>query len=566
MRPLFRFLTAGAALVLACAASSVFAPQAHADTAITAALATPSTHSLSATDVRWTVDFNATSGLASGDSITLLVDLGDGSVPVSGCSHYVVTNRTTGETDACPGVSSTTGPGTSLSVHLTSAVTAAPGDEVLVTIDGATNPTTTRYTRMNVSTTADGFSDNTVNNGFLTENGVENGWIALAAKASTTDAAFVFTSADGLTASEPTTLTAAPGTTFAAACGNYRYTDDTTGDSTTCPNVTVSNGGATALLDVPFAIGARDQVSVVALGVHFAAPPTKHAVVITTPADPKPVSIKPKVAPASIGLTNLQVSTDDQQGTEVTYAVHFPSNGLVSGTSTITLAAPTDVVFAGGGICGTYVVTDDSTGASGDCPAVTLTNGGATATLTSPINAARGDVMSVVVNGVDQHSLGKGKHVVQFSTSGSPKVSKQSFKLDQAPNLPTIHAPVMMPFRASTYAPGATDVTYTLTLTAVEALTKGFSTVDLLQDPDTTMSSDPAAYSLTDLTTGVTGTPTNVDMFHNEPMVTLPFSVHVGDLVSITATGVTNGGSHASIDAKFSSGGQGSGSVIFALR
>src|SRR5579859_6339616 len=173
---------------------------------------------------------------------------------------------------------------------------------------------------------------------------------------------------------------------------------------------------------------------------------------------------------SSIGSPSLSVSSLSATATRVTYsAIFVATSGLSAGSSTITLIGPTGTVFAPTIGCSPYVVINDTTGQSSGCLSATVT-GGNQVVITTSISANPGDLFTVVAN-----------NVANTSSTGSQNLSV-STSVDTTPvNLPfTLTAPSTITsgkFVPSSKSATATEVTYSFSFTANNALSAGYSTI-----------------------------------------------------------------------------------------
>jgi hypothetical protein len=239
------------------------------------------------------------------------------------------------------------------------------------------------------------------------------------------------------------------------------------------------------------------------------------------------------LAATAVSNATLQVSSLSASATDVSYSVTFATPAaLTSGTSTITLTAPTGTVLpAAGSVC--YSVADDQGGGAFDtsgCGSVTVT--GTTAVITVPLTIAAGDSVTVLVPGVSNPATTGTKHL-KVSTSADTTQVSLSYKLAAKRSVTDAALHV------SSASAGASGVTYGVTFLSPDRLTKtsqvtikfpagtvlpatgGCSVVGMTDDTDG--SGGCVAYSASGTTATIT------------PVLTNP-----GDVSTITIAGVTN--------------------------
>ncbi|HLZ07205.1 MAG TPA: hypothetical protein VKT80_01345, partial [Chloroflexota bacterium] len=239
---------------------------------------------------------------------------------------------------------------------------------------------------------------------------------------------------------------------------------------------------------------------------------------------------------SSIGSPSLSVSSLSATATRVTYsAIFVATSGLSAGSSTITLIGPTGTVFAPTIGCSPYVVINDTTGQSSGCLSATVT-GGNQVVITTSISANPGDLFTVVAN-----------NVANTSSTGSQNLSV-STSVDTTPvNLPfTLTAPSTITsgkFVPSSKSATATEVTYSFSFTANNALSAGYSTITLVGPAGTVFAPNIgcAPYVVIDDTTGqASGCLTAAVTGGNQVVITTPISARKGDRVTVLADGVAN--------------------------
>jgi hypothetical protein len=123
--------------------------------------------------------------------------------------------------------------------------------------------------------------------------------------------------------------------------------------------------------------------------------------------------------PAQAPLVRFSATPDAAADTNATYAVTFTAVGkLTNGYSQIRLVAPPGTVLPGSGC--NYHSRDNTTGiGSQACLPVTLSNSGATATITIGNDAAAGDSVTIVVDEVTNPPSGSYTIGVATSSDGA---------------------------------------------------------------------------------------------------------------------------------------------------
>jgi len=206
----------------------------------------------------WTVDFTATSSLASSSSLTLTAPAGT-TFPSSG-SSYTVGDLTT-SASAAVSATPTTGSGT---VTITTPVAIGAGDRVSVSISGMTNPAAGTYP-------ASDFSVGTQSDPVP---GLSSVGLAFTSAASTAVSGVSFTSSNDLSLS-PSTWTVGLTTTNALSVAQAVYLNGPTGTafSSIASDYTVSGqvvsavyggGGPSVEILLPSSLAAGSQLTVVA--------------------------------------------------------------------------------------------------------------------------------------------------------------------------------------------------------------------------------------------------------------------------------------------------------------
>ncbi|MCU1428770.1 MAG: hypothetical protein JWL83_2770 [Actinomycetia bacterium] len=512
---------------------------ASAATAVGSPSMSVSSHSVGATQVNYTVKFVATTALTPASTIALTGPVGTVFAPTAGCSPYIVSNLTVHATNGCLSASASGN-----NAVITYGLNAAAGNTVSVTANAVTNASSTGVQNMVVSTSSD---TTPVNLPFTlsASSAVTGGSVVLSSHAATaTNVSYSvsFTATNAMTANYSTiTLVAPAGTTFAPTngCGPYRVQDDTTGGATGCLSAAVSGGGATVAVVMPVNAGVGDHVSIVANAVANRTTSGPGTLAFSTSSDPKLVALKFKLkGKTAVKFAGLHVTSTAATATAVTYSVRFTAvSGLTAGFSTITLAAPTGTTFSPISGCGPYRVSDDSTGQATSCLAALVSNGGATVTVTTPVSVGTGDLVSIDANAVSNKATA-GANNVTFSTSSDPKTVALSSTL----TAPTAVGSAGLTLTSNVHS--ATNVTYSVSFVATNALSAGFSTITLAAPAGTTFgpTSGCSPYFVSDVSTNLATSCLAAVVSNGGAMatITLPMDVGTGDIVNVTVTGVTN--------------------------
>ena len=362
---------------------------------------------------------------------------------------------------------------------------------------------------------------------------------SLSAKATDDTYSVSFRSTDPLTTGSSTIkIAAAAGTLFQTSC--QAVTDDATA-TTSCASPTVT--GATAVLTSPLAVNAGDMVSVRLVGVTNPVSSGDQTLELSTSADPTPVVLHYKLAPATaVTGASLSESADSDGATGVTYSAIFTSPDRLTAASpyasTITIAAPAGTAFPPSG-CGPYNFVDATTGQSTDCVETQLS--GSTATLEVPFATEAGDVLSVVVDGMTNPAT-TGRQTVQLSTSADPT------PVALHDSLVAVKAVAHAFLQASSYAPSATGVSWSVGFTAPDRLTSAgagadSSTITLAAPAGTvfpTPGSCSVGYRFLDPSAGIDTTCVSVQLSGDTAVIEAPATTRPGDVVAVIVSGMTN--------------------------
>ena len=515
---------------------------------------TLSTTAAGASQVVYTVNFNASStgAVVSGSGTIVLAAPAGTSWSADKDCCYSVTDNTTSTT----GSTHTTGVAVSNSgttVTLTSPIAIGNGDSVTVVASQATNTTTVGNNQdLAVSTSSDTATNALFN--VTPAKGVVSPSVTLSTTAAGASQVvytvnFNASSTGAVVSGSGTIVLAAPaGTSWSAdkdCC--YSVTDNTTSTtgSTHTTGVAVSNGGATVTLTSPIAIGNGDSVTVVA----------SQATTTTTVGNNQDLAVSTSSDTATNALFNVTpakgvvspsvtLSTTAAGASQVVYTVNFNASStgaVVSGSGTIVLAAPAGTSWSADKDC-CYSVTDNTTSTTGSThtTGVTVSNGGATVTLTSPIAIGNGDSVTVVASQATNTTTVGNNQDLAVSTS-SDTATNALFNVTPAKGV------VSPSVTLSTTAAGASQVVYTVNFNASStgAVVSGSGTIVLAAPAGTSWSADKdCCYSVTDNTTSTTGSThtTGVAVSNGGATVTLtsPIAIGNGDSVTVVASQATN--------------------------
>jgi hypothetical protein len=154
-----------------------------------------------------------------------------------------------------------------------------------------------------------------------------------------------------------------------------------------------------------------------------------------------------------------------------------------------------------------------------------------------PFSIGAGDQVTVVANAVTNKPTSGAGNLV-FSTSSDPKTV--SFKYKLKGKTADKFAAVQLTSTAAT----ATQVSYAVHFTTIDALVQTFSTVTLAAPSGTTFvpNNGCAPYRVTDDTTNISSTCVTAVVSNGgaTTTVTMPFSIGAGDAVTVTASAVAN--------------------------
>ena len=506
-------------------------------TAVTEPSVALSSTSSTATQVTVAAKFKSTNGLTR-DRSTVRLTAPAGTVFPAATCDYTMADPRLSESQGCPNAALSSG---SNSVTITTDINVGAGDPVDVTVNGVANSKTAGSKSLGLVTSSDPRS---ASQPFTLTPGtsVSGGLLALSSNSATASEATYtakFKSTNGLTQSFSTvTLVATPGTVFPAASScAYAIADPRLGQSQGCLNAAVSSGSNSVTITTNITVGAGDPVVLTVDGVDNSSSAGAKTLAIFSTSDPSSTAMPFTLsAPTRDRKVTPTLSSSGATASEVSYVVSYlATNGLTQNFSTMRLSAPTGTVFPSGA-CGVYAITDNTTGSSANCVNATVAAGSAGVTLTSAINVSAGDLVTVTANGVTNTS-GAGTKQLTFSTSSDPVSVTAPFTL----TTPTAEHGVTRSLSSS--AATASEVTYSVSYVATNGLTQNFSRITLSAPAGTEFPGGACGvYTIADNTTGSTENCVTATVAAGSAGVTLMSGINVsaGDLVSVTANGVTN--------------------------
>lgn len=497
-----------------------------------------------ATHVKYTAGFTVVGGLNATFSTIVLTGAPGTTFPPGTRCFYDVTDDTTGQNDGCASATVSAG-----KVTLRPGLDVNPGDTVTLSIYDVSNPTTAGKHAVKLSTSSDTIAASAKFD-VVAEKPVKSlkfssTSYAAGAKEVTYKFSFVVTGgivADTSTVTVTGTTATATGITFptpAGGCGTYPDLNSTTGAGWTCSGATPSTTGTSVTItpDEDATTGATFIITIngVTNPIHAGTFNLK----FHTSFDPKPIVIPVTLTtPTSVGHPAFTPTSKSATATEVSYDATFVADGgLTANHSTITLTGPSGTVFPSGPSCGGYVVTDTTTGDSGSCVDLQLSNDDATVVLTSPVDVKPGDHVSVVANGVTNPTAA-GSDTLTVSTSSDQVTQALPF---------VVTSPTKVTHPSLKVTTGTSKDTYTIGFTATNGLTESFSTLTVTAPAGVVFPSGGCGlYTFTDTTDGAIGGCESVSLLDTgaTAVITLPINVRPGDAVSVVIT--TAGGTAAS--------------------
>jgi hypothetical protein len=330
-------------------------------------------------------------------------------------------------------------------------------------------------------------------------------------------------------------LTAPAGTAFPSAAGSYHVVDLTANLGNGTSSVTLSNGGATATIVPAGDIPASDLIQIV---VHSVTNPAGGTDLdATTSADTVDRSATLGALPApSLGAPTVRLTPNATAVAPARYVVDFNSaHALVANSSQITLIARLRTLFPSTEC--QYFIEDQTTGATGNCPTLSLAGGdGESVTITVPFAASAGDRIFIRIQQV-RNSEATGAHQLSISDASAAA----PFTLAAAPAVSSLRV------RPTSTAAGAVAVRYDASFVAASngALVFGESQIRVTAPPATSLPPDPGAYGVTDTTTHH-GSSSVLAVAVSGSTATLTLAgtgldtINPGDSVLVTINGVGN--------------------------
>lgn len=357
------------------------------------------------------------------------------------------------------------------------------------------------------------------------------------------------------------TLYAAPGTLWPSGTGSYVLTDSTTsgGSFTNAqavkfaePGLPVFNflnpSGSVVTITVPNAINSGDVLALTVAGVKNPGAGAD-ALGIATSGNQDPASVPYAITASRAPLSpSVTVSSQAAGATNVTYTVALTTSasGAVPAGGTITLSAPPGTLWPSAACA--YALTDSTTPSGGfSCahavgfgePGLPVFNflaaSGDEVTITVPNDIHAGDALRLAISGVENPSTVSA--ALSISTSADPNVATAPITIVSPTS---VSSPSVSP---SSTGANATNVTYTVGLTATSALPAG-SSITLAAPAGTLWGATSCDYSLTDSSTSSGSFSCAASAARTAAKstvtITVPNDIHAGDALSLAAAGVTN--------------------------
>jgi hypothetical protein len=417
-----------------------------------------SSTSASASLVSYGVTFASPDRLTPGSVVTVKFPTGT-VLPGRGCSVVDWTDDTDGS-GGCADYSAT-GTTATITNMLTN-----PGDVITLTFAGVTNPAGTGSKTVTLSTTADPKPVN-LSYTLAAKRAVSNPFLQLSsytAGASGVTWSVGFTAPDRLvetgnfTSSSTVILHAPSGTVFpSGGCGSYTMIDagpaGSQGYPSGCDLVTVTGGGDTAAIVVPWDTNPGNTLFVVVKGVTN--PASMTTVRVSTSADPKAASL-PLTGPTAMTAAD-QLSSTSAAATKALYAATFATTGpLTSNTSTMTLTSA-GATFPLCAATGQYLLIDDTTGADEPiCPVANSSPGPSITLAVDGISTNAGDEITILAYGVGNATT-SGAKTLSVTTAPAAGSASLPFTLTARTGIgPPILSLVSTSASASTVAYSAT--------------------------------------------------------------------------------------------------------------
>ncbi len=522
-----------------------------------------------ASGVTYTLGFSASStgALPAGDIITLVATPGT-VFPSSGRTYAITDSTTASGTDTCISCSSgslaVTDNGAAVSIRLNNAINA--GDALSLSVSQVTNPSVGTYS-LALSTSTDALPENSTSYAITAPLSITQPSVALSSSAAgasgvTYTLGFSASGTGALAAGDTITLVGAPGTVFPSSGHTYAITDSTSPSgsdgciSCSSGSLSVADNGAVVAIKLNNAINAGDALS---LAVSQVTNPGagSYSLAVFTSTDATPVQSASYTITGSVASStavtspSLTVSTTAAGASGVTYSTNFTTSAsgqLVGGSSSVTLVAPGGTVL---GTCSsncisyTFVDHTNSSGSGGgnNGDSAAIAGSGSIISIAVPNTIHAGDSVTLTITGVTNPPVGSG--TIELSTSSDASGVSLNDPMS-SPN--SVLSATVVP---TSTAAGASGVTYSanFTTSATGELVGGSSSVTLVAPVGTvlgTCGQNCINYTFVDHTNpsgsggGNSGDSASIARGGSIISVTVPNTIHAGDSVTLSITGVTN--------------------------
>jgi hypothetical protein len=346
------------------------------------------------------------------------------------------------------------------------------------------------------------------------------------------------TSATGALASGTGKITIAgpAGTVFPSAPADYTVNANSQG-AIAASTVAVSNGGSTATVTTPTAVGNTTTVQVIITGVKN--PPSgTYSVGVSTSSDTSVVTTSSFTISSSVTAVTGPSPSNAAENVAATYTIGFTTSqygALTPGASKITIQAPMALPTA----LGNYFVNGYAVTAN---PAGATFNGVANAQQTITVPAAMPPVgpnaqVTVVIEDVTNPATA-GNYTISISTSSDTSPSATpSFLIGTA-----VSAVGNTP---STTAAGASNVVWAVTFktSATGALTAGTDTITITAPAGSVLPTTSASYVVSETVNNTSVAATAApNVSGTTATITVPAGSNISssDTVTVTINGVTN--------------------------
>jgi hypothetical protein len=435
--------------------------------------------------------------------------------------------------------------GATLTANLSYCSPINAGDQVVLTANNTTNPTTTSTTdKISISTSSDLKAASSPTYSIATPGSTS---IALSTSAKSAPGTYTvgFLANATITGGTGTVaLTAPTGTQWPSSASNYTVNDVTQNTQCSPQGAAISGTKTTLTISTCFNINSGDQVVITVTDVvNPATIATTDSISIkesgtsTTLTTPQyPITAPKAVVSPTVGLTSTAA-----MATGVTYNVQFTassSGGLAGFYSTITLQAPTGTVFSGN--AGDYNILDLTTGNSCSIYAVALSNSSATATITDYCGIAGGDLITLSVGNVSNPGTTSTGDALVVSTSSDSVTAQTAPTYSIVPSSSVTGVSVT----PSTTAAGASGVTYTVTFHPASGLADFYGTITVNAPAGTVLSSNSGDFTLRDATLNTSCGVNYENLANSGATATVTIwgcgNINAGDQVVLTAGNTTN--------------------------